>query len=132
MENRDIRQIMCVDWGVRCFGVKHCSSVKQRAVRLLEEAIELYQAAAGDLELAHKLLDYVFSRPVGTIENELGGVGVTTMMLAAAAGLSADECEQKEVRRVLSKDPEEFARRNAEKNAAGFDATGAYPTKVPR
>lgn len=128
ISERDNRQTVCVNWGLRAFGAEHCHSVEQRAVRFLEEAIELYQAAGGKLDMAHRLLGFVFERPVGTIENELGGVGVTTLMLAAAAGRSADECERLEVERVLSKDPEEFARRNAEKNAAGFD-TKAYPVK---
>lgn len=126
--SRNQLQEISVAWGVSAFGGDHVHSVGQRAIRFLEEAIELYQACGGDVLMAHKLLDFVFNRPPGKIENELGGVGVTTLVLAAAAGLSADECERKEVARVLSKDPEEFAKRNREKNEAGFDAR-AYPVE---
>lgn len=119
--DRDGLQELCVGWGIQAFGEEHMRSIPQLAVRFLEEAIELYQAASGDLDMAHRLLDFVFNRPVGTIESELGGVGVTALALAAAAGLSADKCERKEIARVLSKDPGEFAKRNHQKNEAGFN-----------
>lgn len=90
---------------------------------MLEEAIELYQACGGDLAKAHKLLDFVFARPVGEIHQELGGVGVTVLALAQAAGLEADVCEDAEVDRILSKSEAVFRARNAEKNAAGFSTT---------
>lgn len=124
---RKVRQEVAVRWATDCFGADHVNSVEQRAIRFFEEAVELYQAAGGDLAMGHKLLDFVFNRPVGTIEQELGGVGNTVLLLANAAGLDADEAELKEMIRVLSKDPSEFMKRNEEKNAAGFHV-GAYPT----
>jgi hypothetical protein len=45
---------------------------------------------------------------------------VTVLLLAAAAGVSADEEEAREIHRVLSKPLREFSERNANKNAAGF------------
>lgn len=136
---RQYRQMVAGHWCVKAFGPEHAGSVPQRAIRFLEEAVELFQAAMyGDdalppevdaAEMAHKLIDYVFSRPVGHIGQELGGVGVTVLLLANAADLDADECEAAEVARVLSKPPEHFHQRNEVKNAAGFDVTGgAYPT----
>lgn len=128
VEDRETRQNVCVAWGLRAFGPEHVHSVPQRALRFFEECCELVQACGTDRETAHRLLDFVYNRPKGTVANELGGVGVTTMMLAASAGLSAELCELEEVLRVLSKDPAEFTKRNEEKNAAGFDA-GAYRDK---
>lgn len=115
------------EWGAAAFGEAHVSSPPQRAVRFLEEAIELYQSCGADPEMAHKLIDYVFSRPVGELRSEFGGVGVTVLMLAEACDLSAAECEAAEMERVLSKGAAHFTERNREKNAAGFDVTGAYP-----
>jgi hypothetical protein len=43
----------------------------QRGVRLLEEAIELYQATGATAEMAHRLVDFVFSRPVGEHPSDL-------------------------------------------------------------
>jgi hypothetical protein len=118
--DRDHRQTMVTDWARRAFGEAEATSLPQRGLRLLEEAIEAFQACSGDEALAHKLVTYVFGRPPGTVGQELGGVAVTTLALAAAAGLSADEEECREIHRVLSKPVGEFTQRNANKNAAGF------------
>jgi len=90
---------------------------------LLEEALEAYQACGGDPEMAHRLVDFVCARPVGELRQELGGVGVCTLALAAAAGLSADDAESAEWERVQAKPLEHFRQRNAAKNEAGFLTT---------
>jgi NTP pyrophosphatase (non-canonical NTP hydrolase) len=117
---RDQRQVLLVDWARMAFGEAEAASIPQRGLRLLEEAIEAFQASGGDEAMAHKFVTFVFERPVGTVGQELGGVAVTVLLLAAAAGLSADEEECREVHRVLSKPLREFTERNANKNAAGF------------
>jgi len=120
---RDQRQVMIADWARVAFGEAEATGIPQRGLRLLEEAIEAFQACGGDEAIAHKLVTYVFGRPPGTVGQELGGVAVTVLALAAAAGLSADEEECREVHRVLSKPVGEFTQRNASKNAAGFKMT---------
>ena len=117
---RDQRQEMLVSWAEMAFGREQATSVPQRGLRLLEEAIEAFQASGGDEAMAHKLITFVFARPPGTVGQELGGVAVTVLLLAAAAGLSADEEECREMHRVLSKPLREFTARNESKNAAGF------------
>lgn len=124
---RNDRQKRIVAWGQTTFGIEHMTSVPQRGIRLLEEAIEAYQAAGCDADMAHKLIDFIFERPVGELGQEIGGIGVCLLALANAAGFSADAEEMREVARVLSKPATEFAKRNEEKNAAGFNVTGAYP-----
>jgi NTP pyrophosphatase (non-canonical NTP hydrolase) len=126
MMERDARQEQVHDWCAAAFGADHASSIPQRGLRLLEEAIELAQAAGCDRAMCHKLIDHIFDKPAGTIAQELGGVGVTVLAFAAAANLSADGCERVEVTRVLSKPLEYFAARNKVKNDAGFNVTGAY------
>lgn len=123
---RDIRQEDVGRWCAAAFGASHASSLPQRGVRLLEEAIELAQACGVPEDMAAKLVAFVYSRPVGEIGQELGGVGLTTLALAHAAGLSADAAEKAELERVLSKPLAHFHARNEAKNAAGFDAE-AYP-----
>lgn len=117
---RDRRQADIFAWAKAAFAVEQATSLPQRGVRLLEEAIEAFQAVGGDPEMAHDLIDYVFGRPAGELRQELGGVGVCILALAAAAGISADEAERFEVERVLSKPLDHFRQRNAMKNAAGF------------
>jgi len=127
--SRDLRQVMLVDWAHLAFGDVEATSVPQRGLRLLEEAIEAFQACGCDEAMAHKLVSFVFARPPGTVGQELGGVAVTALLLAAAAGVSADDEEVREVHRVLSKPLHEFSERNANKNAAGFKI--AQPSRNP-
>jgi NTP pyrophosphatase (non-canonical NTP hydrolase) len=117
---RDKRQEMIASWAELAFGRQEAISLPQRGLRLLEEAIEAFQACGGDEAMAHKLVKFVFERPPGEVGQELGGVAVTVLALAAAANLSADEEECREIHRVLSKPLSEFTARNASKNASGF------------
>lgn len=120
---RDRRQTVVAEWCAAAFGTGQASSVPQRGIRLLEEAIEAYQACGCDPAMAHKMVDFVFGRPTGTIRQELGGVGVTTLALASAAGISAEDAEADEVARVLAKPLAYFTARNQKKNDEGFAAT---------
>jgi NTP pyrophosphatase (non-canonical NTP hydrolase) len=117
---RDARQASVLAWAKAAFTAEQATSLPQRGLRLLEEATEAFQACGGDAQSAHRLVDYVFGRPVGEVGQELGGVGVTLLALAAAAGLSAEDEEVREVERVLARPLEEFARRNRAKNDAGL------------
>lgn len=117
---RDQRQALIADWARAAFGEAEATGLPQRGIRLLEEAIEAFQACGGDEAIAHKLVKFVFARPPGEVGQELGGVAVTALALAAAAGLSADEEECREIQRVLGNPLSEFTARNASKNAAGF------------
>lgn len=62
---RDERQKRVAEWCAAAFGANHQSSVPQRSLRMLEEAIEAYQAATGNAEQAHKLIDYIFAKRAG-------------------------------------------------------------------
>jgi NTP pyrophosphatase (non-canonical NTP hydrolase) len=129
--SRDQRQEMIASWAEVAFGRGEATSLPQRGLRLLEEAIEAFQACGGDEAKAHELVAYVFGRDKGEIGQELGGVAVCTLALAAAAGLSADEEEAREIHRVLSKPIAEFTARNAAKNAAGFLVDGTPIHDLP-
>ena len=116
---REMRQEALADWAIKCFGP---DSPRQRALRLLEEAVEAFQAVGGDEGQAVELLRFVFSKPPGEISQEIGGVAVTSILLANSLGLSADECEAREIARVLAKPHAHFTQRNEAKIAAGFFA----------
>ena len=121
--SRDTRQALVADWIAKAFGADHATSLPQRGLRMLEEAIEAYQSAGGTSEMAHKLVDYIFSRPIGELGQEIGGIMITVYGLANAAGLSVEAEEEREYRRVLSKPLEHHAARNQAKNDAGFNLT---------
>lgn len=125
---RDTRQALAHDWCSQAFGDDHAKSIPQRAIRLIEEAVETGQAAGCDPAMVHKLVDYVYAKPIGELRQEIGGVGVTLIALAAAAHVSAEQCEIQEMARILSKSLDYFAQRNAIKNEAGF---GFPCTKQP-
>lgn len=120
LTTRQSRQAVVMSWAIKAFGIKHCTSLDKRAIRFLEEAIELYQACDGDKEQAHKLLDYIFSNPVGDIKQEVGGVSTTLLALGECANINVDEQEVREINRVLRLPIEHFIRRNKEKDKLGF------------
>lgn len=90
-------------WMLACFGPEISSDVTERNHRFLEEALELVQANGCTASEAHQLVDYVFGRPVGVPEQEVGGVKVTLAALCEASGLEADECADLELARIWTK-----------------------------
>lgn len=104
------------DWAIRCFGCAQMDDPRTRALRLLEEAMELAQAQDIELVTAIKVLYHVYSRPKGEPAQELGGI----LMAAYMYGWTISEPDpsvvfEKELRRVLSLPVEHFSKRNAEK-----------------
>ena len=120
LTSRDQRQADVQAWCVAAFGNHDALFIPQRGLRLVEEAIETAQACGCDPALLHRLIDHIYAKPVGDLTQELGGLGVTILALAAAAGVSADAAEASELARVKTKSLSHFAARNAAKSAAGF------------
>ena len=90
-------------WLLACFGPKIAADKIERNHRFIEEALELVQAAGCTQSEAHQLVDYVFNRPVGEIEQEIGGVMITLAALCLAHGFDMVEAGDKEMLRVWSK-----------------------------
>lgn len=91
-----------------------------RALRAQEEQIELSQAMGLDAATVHALVDHVYSRPVGRIEQEIGGVMVTIAVLCDSLGFSMNLCYETEGIRLLRMDTDELRRKNKVKEDAGF------------
>jgi NTP pyrophosphatase (non-canonical NTP hydrolase) len=121
--DRQSRQWRVGEWCVAAFGKDESTNLPQRGLRLLEEAAECAQACGVEWGIANKLMKYVWGRPPGSTAQELGGVQLCCLALAEAAQLDADECELREVNRVLAKPLEHFAARNKAKNDLGFLVT---------
>lgn len=117
---RKARQNTVHAWCIAAFGQARAASPAQRGLRHAEEAIEAAQTVGVDPEQLIALVRYIYARPPGGIEREIGGSGLTLVALAAACGVDADACEVAEVRRVLSKPLEYFTARNQAKDDAGF------------
>lgn len=92
-------------WGIACFGEQQ-SAKPDRRNRFLEESLELVQSLDGTAEEAHQLVNYVFGRPKGEPNMELGGVLLTVGMLANANDLSMNLSASAELVRVWGKIPQ--------------------------
>lgn len=71
-------------WLSKCLGKPRATDQVERTHRALEEAIELAQACGCSEKDALKLVQYVYSRPVGLVHEEVGGVMVTLAALCSA------------------------------------------------
>lgn len=108
------------EWAVRCFGIDHCIDKRVRALRFLEEAVELAQAVGLEPEKIKTVVDVVYAKPVGDEFQELGGVMLTLAVLLEALGWNHDKAFENELCRVLELPPEHFKKRNQEKLDLGL------------
>lgn len=90
-------------WMQACFGPEISADVVERCHRFLEEALELVQACGGTTEDAHKLVDYVFNRPVGEVNQEVSGVSVTLAALCNTMRVDITDAAEKELARIWTK-----------------------------
>lgn len=86
-------------WITACFPASAHENVSERSHRFLEEAVELAQASGCTKEDAQLIVDYVFDRPAGAQEQEVGGVLVTLAALCNALKLTMDDAGDKELAR---------------------------------
>jgi len=89
-------------WLLECFGPEIAADTVERNHRFLEEALELVQSCSCTQEDAHKLVDYVFNRPIGEKTQEVGGVMVTLAALCLANKLDMHTAGEVELTRILS------------------------------
>lgn len=99
----EVFQSRVIEWILECFGEAIASDKVERNHRFLEEALELMQACGGTKEEALQLVDYVFSRPVGEKEQEVGGVMLTLSSLCSAQGIEMIPAGYRELDRVWKK-----------------------------
>jgi len=106
-------------WVRHVFDEATALNVPERALRAVEETIELAQACDLSAETVHRLVDYVYSRPKGEPAKEIAGRLVTVYAAAVALGVDADEELEKELVRIWKPEViERVRRRQAEKRAA--------------
>jgi NTP pyrophosphatase (non-canonical NTP hydrolase) len=96
-------QQQVVEWMLACFGLEVSVDRVERVHRFIEESLELAQAIGGSADDAHKLVDYVFGRPLGEPRQEVGGVLVTLAALCNAMAIDMEAAGQAELDRVWTK-----------------------------
>lgn len=90
-------------WMMECFGAEIAADKLERCDRFIEEALELVQAGDYPKERAHELVEYVYGRPQGDINQEVGGVMVTLAAHCLAHGVNMHEEAETELARVWTK-----------------------------
>lgn len=88
-------------WMEKCFTRPDSMLPQQRAFRFIEEALELVQAVGTTKEDVLRLVAYVYSRPVGNVEQEIGGVAVTLCGVAISHRVWMDVCAVRELERCV-------------------------------
>jgi hypothetical protein len=115
------------DWVIRTFGLQCFTTRKERALRVLEEALELAQSCGISLDEADGVLMHVYSRPEGEVRQELAGVAVTALAFAESQNFNLAEIVAEEVTRVLAKDIDELRKKHQQKKEAGISMGGTKP-----
>lgn len=108
------------EWCVRTFGMQNATSQRVRALRFLEEAIELGQALGLSEVIADALMTRVYAKEKGDIKQEFGGVYVTLNVLAESMRLDLRQMGEAEFDRCKQVPEEKFRQRNKEKDDMGF------------
>lgn len=116
----DVRLGRRVDHWVRSrFGDSVAENLCERTARLLEEAAELAQACGLPENVGRSILDRVFANEPDDPDRELGGVLVTTIAYAEAAGVDLEELALRELERIERVPVQETLERHAAKREAG-------------
>lgn len=121
---RDDRQFRVLEWARRVFGVPgraDTASPQERALRFIEEVIELAQAVGLEEPAVADSIRHFSLDPPNEPFREAGRSAMDLMSLCQSLKISFWEAELIEFERVLSKTPEHFQARQAEKRAAGLE-----------
>jgi len=87
-------------WCEVCHGKERARNCTERSLRFTEESIELAQAAGLPKEKIYQLVEYVYSKPVGSLPQEVGGVMVTLAAMCSAFLVHMQEEGETELRRI--------------------------------
>lgn len=111
----------CVDWVRSTYGAASLYSLENRALRVLEEAVELAQAENISQEQVARVVARAYSRPVGEPSQEVAGTFFTLLVYARVKGVEPIRALATEVLRVEAMDPEHFRAKQQDKIAAGTE-----------
>lgn len=90
-------------WLVACFTEDFDSEEHAREARFIEEAIELFQAKGRSFDELISVAKYVYSRPIGEVRQEVGGVMTTLAALCIVSQLDMHEAGEAELARIWTK-----------------------------
>lgn len=94
----------CRRWVRECLGIRILTDRKERAMRHLEEAMELAQALGVAEGSALRIAERVWSRPIGTPGSEAAGSLFTLIVLCSEVGVDLEAELYNELERVENPD----------------------------
>lgn len=107
-------QVHLTKWLVAAFGESSLRDLRQRAQRVLEEAVELAQAVGIEEDRALAQVTHTYARPPGEIGQEIAGVLNTVMLAAEGYGQDAMWLARADLRRAW-REIETIKRKQADK-----------------
>ena len=116
---RDIQRSVLA-WAKAAFPGSEEVTSGVRALRFFEEACELMQVEGMKPSLLKAQIDEVYSRPVGTLHQEIGGVMITLMSYAEVKNEGVLDALDVEIHRINLKPVEHFQQRQREKMEKGL------------
>lgn len=119
MDTQIDRPGLFLEWAKETFG-NVALEPRERALRFLEEAIELAHAMGVGLDTLNAVSLRVYVRKAGTVPQEIGQSLATLELLAKAIGVDADAEATKEFYRVQAIPKEEWAKRHGAKVRIGI------------
>lgn len=117
-------------WMDVCFGPEISGDRLERGDRFLEEALELLQSGGYPRERIAALTDYVFDRPQGEINQEVGGVMVTLAAYCLAFGLDMHAAGETELARIWTKVEKIRAKQAAKPTGSALPVAAPHPSPV--
>lgn len=87
-------------WLIEALGMETLMDRKARAMRVLEEAVELAQAAGITVEKVQEQVSWTFGRPAGEYDQEIAGVINSALLAAEGYGQDGLWLGAKELRRA--------------------------------
>lgn len=115
----NVRQADIYQWSQNTFG-ETAALPDERALRFIEEALELAQACGLNHKEVMKVAARVYSRERGNKFREFGQAGLTLEALAECHRVDLNDAANHEFKRILKIPQEEFAQRHAAKVADGI------------
>lgn len=113
------RPSRALQWAVDMFG-PIALDAEERAMRFLEEAIELGHSLGISHVTTQAIVRRVYDRDKGDVCREIGQAHITLEVLARAINVDADAEATKEFQRVQTIPKAEWERRHAAKRAIGI------------
>lgn len=107
-------------WCRDVFGEASFNNRRERAMRVLEEAIELAQAEGVTTNDVLRTMAHVYSKPADAPELEGAGVGIALLIWAAGTGNHLDLLIEENLTALRARDPIKMREKIAMKRSKGL------------